>query len=65
METELDSPRTRAAGFVLAMVTIGSLVAIGYAATRPKSRSKRLVNKIDRKLDQLEERLRAALPKVA
>jgi hypothetical protein len=57
-----DSSKARAIGFLLATVTIGSLVAIGYAATRPRGRSKRLVNRLDKKLVLLEERLRLAVP---
>ena len=62
MEFEELSSRSNVAGFLLAMVTIGSLVAIGYAASRPRKRSKRLANRLDKELNRLEERLRAPVP---
>jgi hypothetical protein len=62
MDFEESSSRSHVAGFLLAMVTIGSLVAIGYAASRPRKRSKRLANRLDRKLNRLEERLSLPVP---
>lgn len=53
----------RAIGFVLATVTLGSLVAIGVAVAMPKRRTKRLVKQIDRQFEDLERRLRLAVPK--
>ncbi|HSI71661.1 MAG TPA: hypothetical protein VK934_00670 [Fimbriimonas sp.] len=65
MELEACSIRGKALGFVLAAATIGSLMAIGYAVTRPRGRSKRLVNSLDKKLVLLEEKLRLAVPQKA
>jgi hypothetical protein len=62
MEYEACSTRGKALGFVLAVATIGGLVAIGYAVTRPRGRSKRLVHSLDKKLEVLEERLKLAVP---
>ncbi|MEZ0325363.1 MAG: hypothetical protein ACAH95_05615 [Fimbriimonas sp.] len=60
MDFDENSSRSQLTGFLLAMVTIGSLVAIGYAASRPGNRSKRLVDRLDKKLNRLEERLSLA-----
>jgi hypothetical protein len=62
MHFEEGQTRLRAAGFLLAAMTIGSLVAIGYAASRPRGRTKRLARRLDQKLHRLEERLRLAVP---
>ncbi|CAN5389105.1 hypothetical protein BH11ARM1_BH11ARM1_07360 [soil metagenome] len=57
---EVGSLQTKATGFILAAVTIGSLVAIGYAVSRPREKSKRLMSQIDKKLEMLEQRLHLA-----
>jgi hypothetical protein len=65
MNFEKDSGGSHLVGFVLAAVTLGTLVAIGYAVSRPQGRSKRLVKRIDRHLGVLEQRLKGALPDIA
>lgn len=53
----------KALGFLLATVTLGSLVAIGVVVAQPKRRSKRLVNRIENQIEDLEKRLSLAVPK--
>jgi hypothetical protein len=60
MNSDTAALPARAVGVLLAALTLGTLVAVGYAASRPRRRSKRLVNRLDRRMHELEQRLRAA-----
>jgi hypothetical protein len=55
----------RALGFLLATVTLGTLVAIGMVVAQPKRRTKRLVNRLENQMEELENRLRLAVPKAS